>query len=308
MRALEPRSVLRLLTLVVLLACGGGLGAKLRSLRPERPAAQAALATIPGGRELAGLAGGLSVELKRFLAAAIFRRIDTYMHEGPVVHGGVGLAGNLELVALYRLVTLLDPTNLNAYILAGTHLIQYMNVPDEGVAVLEEGISANATDPRAKELLGQIALYFMNDRADFARARTYLEKVLALVRRHGAAAEEAHYVFRERTVVGMLVVACYRQGDLEAALRYHVQDHDLPPDNQTIAALDHVLRTRGQYRAPPPPAPQVTAVDRPSTAAASVLPWDEPSREKRLMWKTGALLAAALIVSASSLAFAARRP
>ena len=207
------------------------------------------LGTALGGRREAGevvtlkqLLGQVSYEARRIVATVLFMRLDAYVHEGTPVEIGDGrygftLANNLDVVPIYRLVTILDPHFLEAYSIAANHLVDALNRTDDAVQLLEEGIRENAADPQVKELHAQLAVILMRDRKDLKGARAHLETALELMARHGDAAKANPDLYKAPVVNGMLIVTCVRMGDLAAGARAAANPHNLAPENPVLVEL-----------------------------------------------------------------------
>ncbi|MBI4861567.1 MAG: ATP-binding protein [Candidatus Riflebacteria bacterium] len=236
------------LVLIVAVASGEGLSRIRRGRIPASPAGEGTLErAFPGLSKQSVLRKALdkvSWEARRVAADLLWLKVDRYVHEG---YGRY--SDNLDIVPLYRVITYLDPHFLEAYILAGLQLLECLGKEPEGIQMLQEGIAANRADPRVKELIAQLGVYYLKNKKNYPRARQLFEEALALVMAHGRRSEQPNFAYRGETLLGLLVVTCYRQGDLAAAARYSQMPHNLPPDHPIILEL---ARSR---KSAPMPAP-----------------------------------------------------
>jgi len=254
-----PPSVMLLAVgmLVVAILANEGLRSQRRRLEPARSGAgRTGLPVLPGDEGSGSISRAIaqvSYEFRRIAADVLWFKLDAYVHEGPSTLDGQGRAvsgyfNNLDIVPLYRLITWLDPHFIDAYRLAGTHILNTLDRPDDAERMWEEGVANNRDNPRLRELHGELAVHYMRDRGDHAKARWHLEQALDCVRRYPRYEEQPLDVFHPDTILGLLVVACYRMGDVGAALAYARENHNLVSTHPVIVELSRIAASR---REPP---------------------------------------------------------
>lgn len=99
------------------------------------------------------LALSMTREMRQLLASYTWLRIDQYFHST-----GLKMRENTEIVPLLRLVTLFDPSFVDAYIVLACHLADHLGRKREALEIIREGIKNNMGDggkplsPRVSEL------------------------------------------------------------------------------------------------------------------------------------------------------------
>jgi len=87
----------------------------------------------------------MSKELRQVIASYIWLRIDEYFHSTAI-----SFRQNREIVPLIKLVTVFDPSFIDAYLVLAHHLVYHLDRKDEGRALLLEGIEKNLNPPAPK--------------------------------------------------------------------------------------------------------------------------------------------------------------
>lgn len=184
----------------------------------------------------------LSYRVRSLLASLAFLKAEYYMHmddpfgfvlrdkeTGEVVKKtflGVSARGNLEVIALLRLTTTLDPTFTRAHILLGEHLTKSKAHLKEGVFHLQQAILHNKKSARLYALYGK-AGELLFDAQIWSPAARYLEKALPLYKRVRDPAnvgtsdfEERIDRFRLRSYVAYLANCYFELRDWENCYKY----------------------------------------------------------------------------------------
>ena len=90
---------------------------------------------------------------------------------GPARHGDPE-----ELIPWYRIQTILNPLDINAYATCAFFLADFAKEPEKAIAFLEEGIRNNPKSPELLEAVGR--LYFEKWKR-YDEAIPYLERAVA---------------------------------------------------------------------------------------------------------------------------------
>ena len=111
--------------------------------------------------------------LRSFVAAYFWSKADTLMHRGPVVANlqkfqAGSYAGNTDILPLLELVIAIMPEETAPYQLLARNLANHLDLRDQGLRVLQQGIINNQQNPVVHELYAAVA--FLNIFADLSTA------------------------------------------------------------------------------------------------------------------------------------------
>jgi tetratricopeptide (TPR) repeat protein len=154
---------------------------------------------------------GMLGELRYTLAAFVWLKADFYHHEYE--YGGKDWRRNESLMALIRLVTLLDPHFVQAYDFGGYHLGINLGKPLEAMNFLEEGIKNN---PDNFQLIWEMG-YLLTNQKKYSEALPYLLKARGLVNQKTTMDNVA---LKQIWVVSRIAHCYYELQDWEEARRY----------------------------------------------------------------------------------------
>lgn len=93
------------------------------------------------GRTRADILLDLLGELRTFLARSLYMRADLYHH--IMESQGISWKEEQDILPLFRMIALLDPTLVEAYDTAAYDLVMNFGKKEEGLAFLREGIEKN---------------------------------------------------------------------------------------------------------------------------------------------------------------------
>ncbi|MCM8812544.1 MAG: tetratricopeptide repeat protein [Candidatus Omnitrophica bacterium] len=179
------------------------------------------------GEECAGELPSATASLPR---KDFISRLNQSIHDQPVRHLGPG--EQQELLPWVAAAAAMDPHMVAAYLNGGFWLSEEMRQPAQALRFLEEGRRRNPAAWRIYEQMGQI--YFRH-LADYARARAFLERALALQPPETLPIEQAQ-------VLTFLAAACEHAGYPAEALRYYEQLRLVTPDDPAPVQKIEMLR------------------------------------------------------------------
>lgn len=171
------------------------------------------------------------------------RNIQPY-RPGPAQHGDAQ-----ELIPWYRIQTILNPLDVNAYVTCAFFLADFAKKPEEARAFLDEGVKNNPNSPEIHEAIGQ--LYFEKWH-DCDTAVPFLEKAITLGKGIPNPDE------KQETVLGnayVFLTKAYRaKGDFEAELRAAEDGVAHCPQNALVRAAYRIAKKDVEGKNSPPAA------------------------------------------------------
>ncbi len=172
------------------------------------------------------------------------RNIQPY-RPGPAQHGDPQ-----ELIPWYRVQTIINPRDVNAYVTCAFFLADFAGRPKEALAFLDEGIRNNPNDFEMQEAVGQ--LYFEKWK-NCDRAIPCLEKAISLGKQLPTRDQKQETTFGNAYV--FLTKAYRANGDFEAELRAAEDGVAHCPKNPLVRAAYRIAKKDIEGKNSPP-APQ----------------------------------------------------
>ncbi|MBD3379780.1 MAG: hypothetical protein GF408_04890 [Candidatus Omnitrophica bacterium] len=117
----------------------------------------------------------------------------------------------------------LDPSNEQAYVLAGYYISSRLDRPEEGLKLLREGVKYN---PGSWKINAEIGRIYLEEMKDPDRAVIYLSRAGKFL------FEIPHDKFQERTVLSMLAHAYEEAGRPSRAVPFYRRLYALFPDTE----------------------------------------------------------------------------
>lgn len=206
-----------------------------------------------GGREVESNVGGFAVHSDgptlipskekdwRGIFGDLERSIQPYRH-GPARHGDPQ-----ELIPWYRVQTIINPLDVNAYVTCAFFLADFARRPHEALAFLDEGINNNPNNFEMQEAIGQ--LYFEKWK-NCDKAIPCLEKAIALGKEITNRNETQETVFGNAHV--FLTKAYRAKGDFEAELRAAEDGVAHCPGNGLVRAAYRIAKRDVEGKNSPP--------------------------------------------------------
>ncbi len=206
-----------------------------------------------GGREVESNVGGFAAHGDgptlippkekdwRGIFGDLERRIQPY-RPGPATHGDPQ-----ELIPWYRVQTIINPLDVNAYVTCAFFLADFARRPDEALAFLDEGINNNPNNFEMQEAIGQ--LYFEKWK-DCDKAIPCLEKAIALGKEIRNRDEKQETVFGNAYI--FLTKAYRAKGDFEAELRAAEDGVAQCPGNPLVRAAYRIAKSDVEGKIPSP--------------------------------------------------------
>jgi len=142
-----------------------------------------------------------------------------------------------ELIPWYRVQTIINPLDINAYVTCAFFLGDFSKKPRKALAFLEDGIRKNPKSPVLHQAAGQ--LHFEKWKA-YDEAIPYLQKATSLAKEIPERDEKQEKAFGDAYY--FLAQAYWKKGDLDAALRTAEQGMTDCPDNNFIRVICRVIR------------------------------------------------------------------
>lgn len=110
----------------------------------------------------------------------ISRRDKLYLLPGnreSILHSAAGGVADEELIPLIKIITIFDPRFINAWETGAWYLIRRMNMPEEGIKLLEQGISQNPENVQLLQSMGYFKAIIFKE---YEEALPYLNKAMKL--------------------------------------------------------------------------------------------------------------------------------
>ena len=166
----------------------------------------------------------------------VYSRLYRALHYRPVQH--LSEFKRAEALPWFYVATRIDPHNINAYVTGGYWLAIPLQLPDEAISFLQEGLTHN---PQAWQIYSQLGdIYFLVKKdyvragSEFLRADHYMQQ-----------AEDAS-PFDVRHVLTFLTATQERLGDYETALSYATRLVKLFPQDAGLKQRIMQLQRRRQ--------------------------------------------------------------
>jgi len=159
------------------------------------------------------------------------RNIQPY-RPGPARHGDPE-----ELIPWYRVQTIINPLDVNAYVTCAFFLGDFAKKPDEALVFLEEGVKNNPRSPELQEAIGQ---FYFEKKKDYDKAIPYLSNAIAFGKEIEKRDEGQEKAFGDAY---LFLARAYREnGDLDAALRIAEEGVRECPSNTLVRAIDRIVK------------------------------------------------------------------
>jgi tetratricopeptide (TPR) repeat protein len=110
----------------------------------------------------------------------VSRRDKLYLLPGnkdSILNSAAGGMADAELIPLIKIITVFDPRFINAWETGAWYLIRRMDMPEEGLKLLEEGIAQNPENIQLLQSMGYFKAIIFKE---YAEALPYLNKALKL--------------------------------------------------------------------------------------------------------------------------------
>ena len=148
-------------------------------LKQKNDAVSPALKNKATMNPIVSLSLSMSKELRQVAASYLWLRVDEYFHSTAV-----RLSENTEIVPLFKLITIFDPTFIDAYLVLAHHLAFHLGKTESALNVLKDGIENNLKPPapRLSELFfesGWISIVLKRDTEEAIVALTASEKYMS---------------------------------------------------------------------------------------------------------------------------------
>ena len=140
-------------------------------LKPKNDAVSLALKNKATMNPIVSLSLSMSKELRQIAASYLWLRVDEYFHSTAV-----RLSENTEIVPLFKLITIFDPTFIDAYLVLAHHLAFHLGKTESALNVLKDGLENNIKPPAPR--LSE--LYFESGWISIALKRDTQEAIVAL--------------------------------------------------------------------------------------------------------------------------------
>lgn len=151
---------------------------------------------------------------------------------GPARHGDPQ-----ELIPWYRVQTIINPSDVNAYVTCAFFMGDFAKKPKEALAFLEEGAKNNPHSPEIQEAIGR--LYFEKWK-DYDSAIPYLKDAVTLGKQISKRDEKQEKAFGDAY---LFLARAYREkGDLDAALRTADEGVTECPSNALVRVIDRIVK------------------------------------------------------------------
>lgn len=114
--------------------------------------------------------------IRVFAADMLWLKVDQYHHSFKG-----SWHKNRDVIPLIRLITLLNPHMVEAYVTGAHHLIFNLEQVNQGLEFLQEGILENSSEPvnpSVHKLFGELAFYKLRHKEDVKEILTLLEKAM----------------------------------------------------------------------------------------------------------------------------------
>jgi len=151
---------------------------------------------------------------------------------GPAKHGDPQ-----DLIPWYRIQTIINPLDINAYATCAFFLADFAKKPGKARSFLEEGIENNPGSPVLHEALGQL---FFEKWKNYDEAIPYLEKAVAAGKEIQDRDKSQEKAFGDAY---LFLARAYREkGELDSALRAAEEGVSECPDNALIRVICRVIK------------------------------------------------------------------
>ena len=161
----------RLILILISLAVIAAFFASAHFLRQKNEAVSHALKSKATMNPIVSLSLSMSKELRQVAASYLWLRVDEYFHSTAV-----RLSENTEIVPLFKLITIFDPSFIDAYLVLAHHLAFHLGKTENALEVLRDGVENNLKPPASR--LSE--LYFESGWISIALKRDTEEAIVAL--------------------------------------------------------------------------------------------------------------------------------
>lgn len=169
----------------------------------------------------------------RGLFGDLERHLQPY-RPGPARHGDPQ-----ELIPWYRVQTLINPHDVNAYATCAFFLADFAQEPEKALAFLQKGVENNPNSPVLYQAIGQ--LYF-DKWKNYDEAIPYFEKAIAVGKKIQDRDESQEKAFGDAY---LFLARAYREkGDLHAALRAAEEGMAECPTNNLVRVICRVVKRK----------------------------------------------------------------
>ena len=151
---------------------------------------------------------------------------------GPARHGDPE-----QLIPWYRIQTIINPLDINAYVTCAFFLADFSKKSDKALAFLEEGIKNNPDSPVLHEAAGR--LYFEKWK-NYDEAIPYLQRAIAVGKEISDRDKKQEKAFNDAYL--FLARAYRKKGDLDSALRISEQGMADCPDYNFVRIINRIIK------------------------------------------------------------------
>ena len=173
----------------------------------------------------------------RGLLGDLERHLQPY-RPGPATH-----TDPQELIPWYRIQTIINPLDVNAYQTCSFFLADFAKRPEDARDFLIEGIKNNPESPELHKALGQL---YVEKWKQYVEAIPYLERAVSLGKKAADRNEKQEQTLAEAYY--FLAKAYQETGKLEAALRISEEGMTECPGNAFVRVINRVIRKAIQER------------------------------------------------------------
>jgi tetratricopeptide (TPR) repeat protein len=151
---------------------------------------------------------------------------------GPARHGDPE-----ELIPWYRVQTIINPLDVNAYVTCAFFMGDFARKPEEALAFLEEGARNNPRSPEIQEAIGQ--LYFEKWK-NYDKAIPHLRDAIALGKQIPKRDDRQEKAFGDAYL--FLAKAYREKGELNTALQTADEGVKACPANALVRVIDRIVK------------------------------------------------------------------
>lgn len=168
-----------IILILLVLSAAAAFFASAHFLKEKNEAVSLELKNKATMNPIVSLSLSMSKELRQIAASYLWLRVDEYFHSTAV-----RLSENTEIVPLFKLITIFDPSFIDAYLVLAHHLAFHLGKTDSALEVLKDGVENNLKPPapRLAELYfesGWISIVLKRDTEEAIMALTASEKYMS---------------------------------------------------------------------------------------------------------------------------------